>query len=290
MVDADPKRAPIGLFDSGIGGLSILREVQRQLPGENIIYVADQAHVPYGSRSLEDIRLLSFAITDFLIDQGAKLIVVACNTASAASLHEMRERHAQIPCVGMEPAVKPAAMNTQTRTVGVLATPTTFQGALYASVVERFADGVTVLQETLPGLVEQIEKGEFDSATTRKILEQGVRPLIEDGADTLVLACTHFPFIIPQLQEIVGEQIHVIDPSPAVARQIHHLLTQQNLRSSGTEPGDIRFITSGDPAALKSTLVRLGLKPADVLAAEWEFGRIGIQPDHDNFDQTTSTT
>ena len=273
-------QAPIGLFDSGIGGISILREVKRQLPRENLLYVADQAHVPYGSRSLEDVRQLSFAITEFMIDHGAKLIVVACNTASAASLHALRERYPQIPFVGMEPAVKPAAKNTQTRIVGVLATPATFQGVLFASVVERFAEGVTVLQETLPGLVEQVEKGEFDTATTRRILEQGVSPLIKAGADTLVLACTHFPFIIPLLQELVGEEIHVIDPSPAVARQIHRLLSQRNLHTTGIEAGAIRYVTSGNPSAFKSALVRLGLSQADVVAAQWELGRIRIRSDH----------
>ena len=273
-------QAPIGLFDSGIGGISILREVKRQLPRENLLYVADQAHVPYGSRSLEDVRQLSFAITEFMIDHGAKLIVVACNTASAASLHALRERYPQIPFVGMEPAVKPAAKNTQTRIVGVLATPATFQGVLFASVVERFAEGVTVLQETLPGLVEQVEKGEFDTATTRRILEQGVSPLIKAGADTLVLACTHFPFIIPLLQELVGEEIHVIDPSPAVARQIHRLLSQRNLHATGIEAGAIRYVTSGNPSAFKSALVRLGLSQADVVAAQWELGRIRIRSDH----------
>lgn len=271
--------APIGLFDSGIGGLSILREVQRKLPGENFIYVADQAHVPYGSRALEEVRQFSFSLTEFLIEQGAKLIVVACNTASAASLHELREQHPSIPFVGMEPAVKPAARNSQTRTVGVLATPTTFQGALYASVVERFADGVTVLQETLPGLVEQIEKGEFDTVATKRILARGVKPIIDAGADTLVLACTHFPFIIPALQEIVGEQVHVIDPSPAIARQTDHLLTQHNLHSTTAETGDTRYITTGDPVAFKPVLIRLGFTPEQVMSAQWEFGQIRILPD-----------
>ncbi|TFH35156.1 MAG: glutamate racemase, partial [Anaerolineales bacterium] len=170
-MNAHTRQAPLGMFDSGVGGLTILREVQRQLPAENVLYVADQAHVPYGSRALENVCQLSFAITQFLLDQGAKLIVVACNTASAASLHALRERYPKVPFVGMEPAVKPAAEETKTGTVGVLATPATFEGELFASVVERFAEGVTVLQMTLPGLVEQIEKGELDTAATRSILE-----------------------------------------------------------------------------------------------------------------------
>ena len=142
-------KRPIGLFDSGIGGLSILREVQRLFPSEHLLYLADQAHVPYGSRGLEEVRQLSFGVVAYLLEQGAKLITVACNTASAASLHTLRERYPQVPFVGMEPAVKPAAANTQSATVGVLATPATFQGALFASVVERFAEG----EGHLPGLV-----------------------------------------------------------------------------------------------------------------------------------------
>jgi glutamate racemase len=265
---------PVGIFDSGIGGLSILREVLRLYPGENLFYVADHAHVPYGSRSLEEVRQLSFAIVDFLLDQGAKLITVACNTASAASLHALRERYPEIPFVGMEPAVKPAAENTQSHTVGVLATPTTFQGALFASVVERFADGVTVLQETLPGLVQQIEKGELDSDLTREILEAGVLPLIDQGADTLVLACTHFPFIIPLLQDIVGNGVQVIDPSPAIARQVGHLLNQHNLRNTDPDGGSLRYVTSGDELTFETTLQTLSFPIGEVLSASWEQGQL----------------
>lgn len=267
------------MFDSGVGGLTILREVQRQLPAENVLYVADQAHVPYGSRALENVCQLSFAITQFLLDQGAKLIVVACNTASAASLHALRERYPKVPFVGMEPAVKPAAEETKTGTVGVLATPATFEGELFASVVERFAEGVTVLQMTLPGLVEQIEKGELDTAATRSILEQGVRPLLKAGADRLVLACTHFPFIIPQLKTIVGEEIIVIDPAPAVTRQIARLLAQRTLLSDGAQPGTVRYVTSGDPLTFKSTLDRLDYYDADVVAAGWDSGRLKLLSD-----------
>ncbi|HBY07279.1 MAG TPA: glutamate racemase, partial [Chloroflexi bacterium] len=149
--------APVGIFDSGVGGLSVLREIRIQLPHEDLIFFADQAHVPYGPRSLEQVRAFSEAITRFLLDHGAKLIVVACNAASAAALYHLRETFPEIPFVGMEPAVKPAAEQTQSGVVGVLATPATFQGELYASVVERFASDVIVLQDTCPGLVAQIE-------------------------------------------------------------------------------------------------------------------------------------
>ena len=153
---------PIGIFDSGVGGLSILREIRLVLPHEDLLYFADQAHVPYGARSLEEVRDFSEGITSFLLEQGAKLIVVACNTASAASLYYLRNRFPDTLFVGMEPAVKPAAESTLNGVVGVLATPATFQGELFASVVERFAEGVTILSQTIPGLVERIESGQID--------------------------------------------------------------------------------------------------------------------------------
>jgi glutamate racemase len=197
---------------------------------------------------------------------------VACNTASAASLHALRQRFPETPFVGMEPAVKPAAQNSTSHTVGVLATPATFQGELYASVVERFAEGVTVLQETLPGLVEQIEAGDLNTQRTRSILEKGVLPLLEQGADTLVLACTHFPLIIPLLLEIVGDRAQVIDPSPAIARQVNHLLEKHQLRNPKSQDGSLRLITTGDPSTLKAVLLQLLPFTALVETASWSDG------------------
>jgi glutamate racemase len=168
-----------------------------------VIFLADQAHVPYGPRSLAQVRRFSEAITRYLLDRGCKLIVVACNAASAAALQALRQKFPDTPFVGMEPAVKPAAETTRTGVVGVLATPATFQGALYASVVERFAIGVTLLQHTCPGLVAQIEAGELDAPQTRRILEDALAPMLAQGIDTVVLGCTHYPFVIP-IQEIVG--------------------------------------------------------------------------------------
>lgn len=268
--DTQMNQDPIGIFDSGIGGLSILREVHQQHPSENLIYLADQAHVPYGSRSLEEVRTLSFAIVDFLLERSAKLITVACNTASAASLHALRKKYPGTPFVGMEPAVKPAAANTHSQTVGVLATPATFQGALFASVVERFATDVNVLQETLPGLVQQIEKGELDTPKTRAILEKGVLPLLEQGVDTLVLACTHFPFIIPLLRDIVGEAILVIDPTPAIGLQVGRLLEQNDLVNRQSSDGTIRFITTGDVSSFTTSLRTLNLPFSLVQSASWD--------------------
>jgi glutamate racemase len=249
--------APIGIFDSGVGGLSVLRAIRAELPEQPVIYLADQAHVPYGPRQMEEVRCFSEAITRYLLDQGARLIVVACNAASAASLHYLREVFPEVPFVGMEPAVKPAAEITHSGVVGVLATPATFQGELYASVIERFAQGVTVLQDTCPGLVAQIEAGNFEGAETRQILEAALHPMLEQGIDTIVLGCTHYPFVIPLIQEIAGPGVRVIDPAPAVARQARRLLEANCLvapPASRAPAGAVRYLTTGDPQALQRLL------------------------------------
>ncbi|MBN2045759.1 MAG: glutamate racemase [Anaerolineales bacterium] len=239
-------RAPIGFFDSGVGGLSVLRAVRDQHPTEDLIYIADQAHVPYGLRQLEEVRHFSTEITRFLLHQGAKLIVVACNTASAAALHHLRRTFPDTPFVGMEPAVKPAAETTETGVVGVLATPATFQGRLYASVVERFASGVMLLQNPCTGLVEQIEAGNLDGEQTAIILEGALNPMLAANIDTVVLGCTHYPFVIPQIKQIVGEKVRVIDPAPAISRQVGRLLDKFELHTPDTSPGTITMLTSGD--------------------------------------------
>jgi glutamate racemase len=261
--------SPIGVFDSGVGGLSVLRALRTDLPRENVLYLADQAHVPYGSRTLDEVRAFSAEITRFLISQGAKLIVVACNTASAAALHWLRESFPDTPFVGMEPAVKPAAETTKSGVVGVLATPATFQGELYASVVERFAQGVTILQDTCPGLVAQIEAGELDSPQTHRILEQALEPMLARGADTLVMGCTHYPFVIPAIQQIAGPHVRVIDPAPAVARQAGRLLEARGLINSSGESGKIRFFTSGESATLEILLPPLLGETGDMEHVDW---------------------
>jgi glutamate racemase len=215
---------PIGIFDSGVGGLSVLRAIRVQMPQEAVIYLGDQGHVPYGPRPLEEVRAFSEQISRFLLAKGAKLIVVACNAASAAALQYLRKSFPQVAFVGMEPALKPAVEQTKSGVVGVLATPATFQGALYASVVERFAQGVTVLQDTCPGLVGQIEKGELDAPETESILRMALEPMLAQGIDTVVLGCTHYPFVIPLIERIAGKNVRVIDPAPAVARQAGRLL------------------------------------------------------------------
>jgi len=261
----DPS-SPIGIFDSGVGGLSVLRSIQQQMPAEDLIYLGDQGHVPYGARPMEQIQRFSEAITRFLLDQGSKIIVVACNTASAAALTYLRSKFPHINFVGMEPAVKPAAEMTKTGKVGVLATPATFQGALYASVVERFGAGVEFLKHTCPGLVEQIEKGELDSVATRSILENALHPMLEQHIDTIVLGCTHYPFVIPLIEEIAGKTVRVIDPAPAVARQVGRILDAIGLRTRSDASGKVQLYTSGDTKLAEFVLSRLliygvGVKP-----------------------------
>jgi glutamate racemase len=259
----------IGIFDSGVGGLSVLREIRKQMPDADLIYFGDQGHVPYGPRPLEEVRAFSVEITRFLLAQGADVIVVACNTASAAALHYLRKTFPDILFVGMEPAVKPAAEHTRTGVVGVLATPATFQGALYASVVERFAQGVIVLQDTCPGLVLEIEQGNLEGAETRAILEKALRPMIDQQIDTVVLGCTHYPFVIPLIEEIVGDQVRVIDPAPAVAKQSARLIESINDRNEDRVSGKITFYTTGESSAFEKILSRLIRDQGEVCKIEW---------------------
>lgn len=248
---------PVGVFDSGVGGLSVLRAIRTLLPNQPLLYFGDQAHVPYGSRSVEEVRAFSVEITRFLLHRGARLIVVACNTASAAALQHLRAVFPDVPFVGMEPAVKPAAERSQTHRVGVLATPATFQGALYASVVERFASGTVLFQHTCPGLVQQIEQGRLNGSETRRILEGALLPMLDNQIDTVVLGCTHYPFVIPLIEEIAGPKVQVIDPAPAIARQTQRLLEKNGWLSQRKTPPNIQFFTSGDPLFFSGLLPQL---------------------------------
>jgi len=264
------KSQPVGIFDSGVGGLSVLRAIRQELPGEDILYLGDQAHIPYGPRSKDQIRTFATGITRFLLSQGAKLIIVACNAASAAALHHLRESFPEVAFVGMEPAVKPAAETTHTGKVGVLATPTTFAGELYASVVERFAQHVEIFKSTCPGLVEQIEAGALDSPKTRKILEDALSPMLAAGIDTIVMGCTHYPFVIPLIEDITGPGVRTIDPAPAIARQARRLLLRQDLLNPGNTMGKMQFFTSGDPNALDGLLPYLLGETGPVEQVFWD--------------------
>ncbi|MDY7075811.1 MAG: glutamate racemase [Chloroflexota bacterium] len=267
----------IGIFDSGVGGLSVWREIARQFPHEDTLYLADQAHVPYGLRRLTTVRELSESITRFLLSQGAKVIVVACNTASAAALHYLRHTFPQIPFVGMEPAVKPASERTRTGIIGVIATPATFQGELFASLVEQYAGDVRVLTQVCPGLVEAVESGALDTPETKALLRECLTPLIEGGADQLVLGCTHYPFLRTAIEQVVGVNMAVIDPAPAVARQTGRVLARLGLKTNPGRAGHHVFYTSGDLTAF--TTVAEWLFPsygnsAKVRAVRWREGRL----------------
>lgn len=262
------REGPIGIFDSGIGGLTVLKAIRQALPQERLLYFGDNLHIPYGARPLEEVRAFSMAICEALIAQGSKLIVIACNTASAAALKEVRARWPGFPFVGMEPAVKPAVEHTHSGVVGVIATVATFQSDLYASVVERFAQEVKVLHQPCPGLVKQIEAGELDTPATEAMLRGWLEPMVEQGIDALVLGCTHYPIVRPLIERIVGPGVRVIDPAPAVARQVARILQEEGLAAKG--PGDVVVTTSGDPTVFATMMARMGWPAAEVRRAQWE--------------------
>jgi len=247
---------PIGVFDSGVGGLSVLREIRRELPAENLIYVADSAHAPYGDKTQAFIEARSLAITRFLLDRGAKAIVVACNTATGAAAASLRS-HFTLPIVAMEPAIKPAAAQTKTGVVGVLATSRTLASHNFVKLFERYAAEAEILPQACPGLVEQVESGDLAGAKTRSLLETYVLPLVSRGADTLVLGCTHYPFLRAVIQDIAGPNVSVIDSSEAVARQLRHRLVAHDLLTDREASGTEQFWTSADPALSGPVIAQL---------------------------------
>src|SRR3954469_10867551 len=228
------QHGPIGMFDSGLGGLSVLRELVRLLPSADVVYVADSAHVPYGTKSPAFIRDRSLAIARYLLQQHqARGIVVACNTATTHAVTTLREAFPAVPIVGMEPALKPAAAATRSGVVGVLATPATLDGERFATLAERYTDGIELLTQPSPGLVECVEAGDVDGRETERLLRVYAEPRLARGADTIVLGCTHYPFLRDVLQRIVGPQVALIDTGEAVARQTARVL--------GREQGPERF-------------------------------------------------
>ena len=222
---------PVGIFDSGIGGLSVVDAIVRLLPKERLIYFGDTARIPYGTKSPDTIRAYSTQITRFLLDQGCKAIVVACNTASAPALPWLREQWPQVPIIGMEPAVKPGALATKTGKVGVLATRGTLQSERYATLMTRFASHIEVMENPCLGLVELIEQEQFETPETEALVRSIVLPMLEKKVDTLVLGCTHYPFIEPLIRRIAGGEVTIINPAPAVARQLERVLRERNLLS-----------------------------------------------------------
>jgi glutamate racemase len=255
----------IGVFDSGVGGLSVLAEIRRRLPAADLVYFADQGRAPYGVRTLDEVAVMSEEVTQWLIDRGAGLITIACNTASAAALHRLRARHPELPFVGMEPAVKPAALNTHSGVIGVVATAATFQGELFASVVQRHAAGARIITSACPTWVEMVEAGDIDGPEIRHQIERCLSAIMEGGADTLVLGCTHFSFLIPVIAEVAGPDISIIDPGPAVARQV------ERIAGDARGGGSLTLVTSGDPEMFRESAKRLAgidvMEP--VLACVW---------------------
>jgi glutamate racemase len=257
--------APIGLFDSGLGGLSVWREIVRQLPAESTIYFADRAHVPYGGRQPQEIRHYCEAICGCLVEAGCKAIIVACNTASAVALHHLRECFPGTLLLGLEPAVKPAVACTHSGVVGVMATPATFQGRLYRATVGRHATSVRVVEQVCLGLADRVEAGELAGPATEQLLRGFLDPMLAAGADTIVLGCTHYPFVIETIRRLVGPAVQVIDPAPAVARHLASLLHHYRIEAPATRAGEHRFLTTDAAARFDSDARRLiGLQVGSV--------------------------
>ena len=256
---------PIGVFDSGIGGVSVLQEIRRQLPAEDLIYVADSAHAPYGDKPVADIQERAFRIVEFLLDQRVKAIVVACNTATGVAVEKLRARW-PLPFVAIEPAVKPAAASTRTGIVGVLATRQTIASPRFARLAETWAGGARILAQPCPGLAEQIEQGELATAKTRDLIGSFVRPLVEQGADTLVLGCTHYPFVEPLIASVAGPGVTLINPAAAVARELRRRLAEIELLAPADRAGTTCYRTSGAPEQLAAMLATLDVERGPVAA------------------------
>lgn len=257
------REAPIAVFDSGVGGLSVLAEIQQLLPNESLLYLGDCGHIPYGEKTPEFIQQRCSVMAGFFREQGAKALVIACNTATVAGVADLRRDFPEWPIVGMEPAVKPAAAATRSGVVGVLATTGTLQSAKFAALLDRFATDVRVITQPCPGLVERIESGDLHSPELRALLKHYVDPLLANGCDTIILGCTHYPFLKPMLKSMIPESISLIDTGAAVARQLQRLLAERDLLAEGPNR-PVRFWTSADPASLRNTLVLLGQVAGEV--------------------------
>lgn len=248
----------IGIFDSGAGGLSVFREMVKLLPEERYVYFSDNAHCPYGEKSQEYIIDRARSITDFLIGKGADIVVVACNTATAAAISTLRSEYS-IPFIGMEPAVKPAALSTKSGVVGVLATAGTLKASKYLDTRDKYSDGVKVIEHVGQGFVELVESSDLDSPHAEEVVRASVEPLTMAGADIIVLGCTHYPFLRQTISKVAGPDVNVIDPAPAAARHLMHVMEERKLfrKDSSTfvngrmEAIDVQLFSSGDAIALE---------------------------------------
>lgn len=249
---------PIGVFDSGVGGISVLRELRTLLPHEDFIYYADSGHCPYGGKPQAEIRARACAITEQLLARDAKLIVVACNTATIAAVEPLRETY-PVAFVGMEPAVKPAVAQTRSGVIGVLATGAALAGEKFHKLMAAHARDVRIITQPCPGLVECVESGDLDGAQAQALVQRYVAPLLTQGADTLVLGCTHYPFLRALIQRVAGNGVALIDTGAAVARQARRLLERDGLLADGARPGGVEWLGSGD--ATQYARVRALLMP-----------------------------
>lgn len=254
---------PIGVFDSGVGGLSVLREIRKLLPSENLLYVADSAHAPYGDKSKEFVLERSIAIVDFFVSHQVKAIVVACNTATGAAVKELRPTINQT-IIAMEPAVKPASENTKTGVIGVLATSRTLSSNNFQILFARFADQVKIITQPCPGLVEQVERGDLNSDKTRAMVAQYVQPLVSQNVDFIVLGCTHYPFLAPLIRELVGSSISVIDSGSAIARELKSRLGRTEILAGLHRRGSVQFWSSDESDKAKPIISQLWGADVDV--------------------------
>lgn len=257
---------PIGVFDSGVGGISVLKHIHALLPHENLLYVADSKYAPYGSRTQAEITARCFEIADFLIVNNAKALVVACNTATAAAIDAMRAKY-DLPIIGMEPAVKPAAAATKSGIIGVLATVGTLKSAQFAALLENYGRNVEVVTQACVGLVECIERGELTNQSTLELVQQYCTPLLNEGADTIVLGCTHYPFVRPLIEQAVGSEVILIDTGAAVAKHLQKRLLALNLIADSKEVSklsDVIFWTNSELAKPQLIIDRLWGKAAQV--------------------------
>ena len=258
-----PQGQPIGIFDSGVGGLSVLKAIREELPNEDLMYVGDSGCAPYGERARAFVRERSSAIARFLLQRRAKAIVVACNTATSIAVESLREQFT-VPIVAIEPAVKPAAARTKSRIVGVLATTGTLSSAKVAKLLAAYGSDVKFLIQACPGLADQVERGELSSDSTRTLVVRYVRPLIDKGADILVLGCTHYPFLRPLIAEVAGPGVEVIDPAAAVARELRRRLDASGLLRMSATAGEEQFWTTGSEDEATKVVRQLWGQPVSV--------------------------
>ena len=237
---------PIGVFDSGVGGLSVLRRIHADLPNETLLYVADSGHAPYGNKPDPFIVRRAFALTEFLLSQDVKAVVVACNTATAAAIAPLRS-HFAVPLIGIEPAIKPAVAETRSGIVGILATGNTVRSDKFAVLLDQYGHRARIMVQPCPGLADCVERGDLSGPRPQTLLTRYLEPLLDQGVDTLVLGCTHYPFLSPLIRQLAGPDVVILDPSPAVARQLRRRLEAEALRADGGAAGGQRYFSSGLP-------------------------------------------